>query len=1357
MYTTVSNESAREIPRQKCLPDLLLEQACAHPHSRAVVHDNETLTYRELVQQSSELAAYLHHLDVAPDDCVGIFVEPSAELMVGVWGILFSGGAYLPLSPEYPEERLRYMIEDSGTRVVFSRRELASRLVGLAPKGTRIVTLDDVAAFSRQHPADSRRRPPAPRPDNLAYVIYTSGSTGRPKGVMIEHRSVVSQLQWLATFFGLNREATVLQKTPMSFDAAQWEILAPGCGSQVVMGGPGVYRDVERLIETIERHDVTTLQCVPTLLQALLDTDEFVKCTSLRGIFSGGEALSKSLAAQCVDLLPHCELINLYGPTECTINTSAHTVDPAAVESGPNPISIGTPAHGTQYHILDREQNAVAVGEIGELYIGGAQLARGYLHRPELTAERFVNNPFAPGTRLFRSGDLAYWNTDGTVQFVGRIDNQVKLRGFRVELDEIRVSIENHDWVKSAAVVVRDDPRTGFQNLISFVELDPKEAALMDQGNHGAHHQSKSSRLQVRAQLANSGCRDAEEMDGRKLIALPGGEATPEQRRQAFARRTYRFYEGGEVTKADILQLLAKRTTGTLPRDLRTVDFTEFGEILRHFGPHLSDQRLLPKYAYASPGSLYATQMYLELDRIGDLAPGFYYYHPVRHQLVLISPKDDTAPAPRIAVHFVGKRRAIEPVYKNNLQEVLEIETGHMVGLFEEILPGRGLTIVDGQYAPATMDSLDCAAEDHYLGTFEIVPHTTAVDLPLDIYVQAHPGGVPDLPAGQYRYLNGELELISDELILRKHVIAINQQVYERSRFGISVISRTGEEWRRYVDLGRGLQRLSMNELNLGFMSSGYSSKSGADLPAARRIESILADAGLRGGPSYFFVGGRVSDEQVRAEGMKEDTVHMRGPAEMIRDDLINSLPDYMIPNRVMVLDKLPTTVNGKTDTAAMERLADAAVADDDRPYIAPRTTTERRIAELWKKGMKRDVISVHDDFFASGGNSLIAVGLINRLNREFGSSLPLQVLFEAPTIEELALRIGAKSTDGASRLVPLRTAGTGNPVYCWPGLGGYPMNLRLLADSVDLDRPFYGIQAHGINPGEQIYPTIQEMAARDIEEIRGRQPNGPYTLWGYSFGARVAFEAAHQLEQAGERVENLFLIAPGSPKVEADADGEIAYRDRAYVTILFSVFAGRINGPELKECLRAAHDDDSFAEFISAAFPHLDTELVKRIAAVVHRTYTFEYEFSELRARRISAPVTIFKATGDNYSFIENSAGYSVAQPYVVDLAADHYTLLRESHIDELVTAIRHRLPTDTGESTVPHVNIKYFSSSLSEERRSELVTAVTEAVRTAFTCDEGVISIALEPVDKDVWNDRVYVPEIVNRKELLHKSPNY
>ncbi|WTL23158.1 amino acid adenylation domain-containing protein [Streptomyces sp. NBC_01498] len=1331
-----------------CLPDLLDAQALARPDDTAVVSDGDRLTYRELVRRSSELSGLLEQLGVAADDRVGLFVEPSTDLMIGVWGILFAGGAYVPLSPEYPEERLRYMIEDSGTKVIVAQSTLTDRLAALAPEGTRIVVLEDAKGFDRATTG--------PAPDNLAYVIYTSGSTGRPKGVMIEHRSVVSQLRWLAAVHGLDREKTVLQKTPMSFDAAQWELLAPACGATTVMGAPGIYRDPERLIDTIDAHGVTTLQCVPTLLQALLDGG-LSACASLTQVFTGGEALSKPLAGLFLDALPWCDLINLYGPTECTINSSAFAVGRAALHDGTSSISIGTPAHDVEYRILRADGSEVGVGEIGELHIGGIQLARGYLHRPELTAQRFVDNPFGEG-RLFRTGDLAHWNADGTVQFIGRADNQVKLRGFRVELDEIKLAIETHDWVRHAAVIVKNDPHTGFQNLIACVELSPKEAALMDQGNHGAHHQSKESKLQVKAQLSNAGTRDAAETGGRAVIDLPGRTATEAQRRQAFARKSYRFYEGGEVTSADILRLLGRRISGAEPIAPADLGRAGLGGILRHFGQHLSPERLLPKYGYASPGSLYATQLYLEITGFDGLRPGFYYYHPVSHQLVLIT---ETAGAgePGVALHFVGKKRAIEPVYKNNIQEVLEIEAGHMVGLFEEILPSYGLDVRGRDFTPSVKDRLEVAGEDYYLGAFELVPYAgPRPDGTVDVYVQTHPGKVAGLPAGQYAYTGGELVRISSELVQRKHVIAINQAVYERASIGISVISRTGEDWRRYIDLGRTLQHLSMNDENLGFMSSGYSSRTGDDLPSATRIDDVLRGLGRDTGPSYFFVGGRVSDEQRLHEGMKEDVVHMRGPAELIRDDLVNFLPHYMIPNKVVILDRLPTTANGKIDTKALAASDTTNVDRDDRPFVAPRTHLERRIADLWTKAMRRETVSVQDDFFAVGGNSLIAVGLINRINREFEAALPLQVLFEAPTVEKLARRLGGAETEPSSRLVPLRTEGTSTPVYCWPGLGGYPMNLRLLAEETGTGRPFYGVQAYGINAGEIPYPTIREMAAEDVKAIRGLRPHGPYQLWGYSFGARVAFEAAYQLEQLGERVEQVFLIAPGSPKVGgAGAEDRVAdYTNQAYVTILFSVFTGTVSGPLLDACLAVAKDDESFAAFIGENFPELDADLVLRITEVVRTTFDFSYTFRELTERRITAPVTIFKARGDDYSFLDGSSGYTTSEPDVVELRADHYSLLRAPDIDELATAVGRRLtlPKDT---VMPHVNIKHFPVPLSSEQQAELVAAVTKAVTTAFGCGEGAVSIAVEPIERELWNEKVYIPEIVNRRHILGKVPNY
>ncbi|MER6671778.1 amino acid adenylation domain-containing protein [Streptomyces sp. NPDC000983] len=1305
-----------------CLPDLLRARARERPGDLAVVHDGEALTFRELADRADDVARFLHRLGVSADDGVGLFVEPSLDLVVGAWGVLRSGGAYLPLPPDYPEERIRLVARDARTGVVLTQDSLRGRLAELLGPGITVVTLEDVVEFVKgRSDTDPAVLPEGPRPTDLAYVIHTSGSTGRPKGVAVEHRALAHQMRWLAGTFGLGPGATVLHKTPVGFDAAQWEILAPACGSRVVIGSGGIHRDPVRIVEAVNRHAVTALQCVPTLLQALVDTGELGRCTSLTHLFSGGEALTRPLARRLTRALPRTALVNLYGPTECTINTSAHTVDPAALDEGPETVPIGRPVPGLRYHILDPGGRPVTDGETGELHISGVQLARGYLHRPDLTAERFRPNPFVrPGEpgheRLYRTGDLARWNPDGTAQFAGRADNQVKLRGFRIELDEVRLAVEAHDWVRNAAVLLSTDPVTGAGGLVACVELSPREAALMDQGEFGAHHASKSSRLQVRAQLAGAGVRDAADLAGRPTVRLPGAVADREQRRMAFARKTYRFYEGGPPVVADVLAALGRRpgadTAAVAPRRPEELTLDELGLILRHFGQYHSADRLLPKYAYASPGSLYAAQLYLECVGVEGLAAGLHYYHPVRHELVLTEPAGPRA-RPGVRVRLVGRRTAIEAVYRKNVREVLEIEAGHIAGLFDEVLPAHGLALAGTAYDGAVARRLGGHDGDLFLAAFELVPAGAAPPRPdLDLYVQFHPGSGTGLPSGQYLHRDGRLERISDELVLKRHVIAINQAAYERSALGITLVGRAGRGRDRlgHVDLGRELQRLMTNTARLGLMPAGYSSRSGDDLPAARRMTEILRRAGRPTGPSYFCVGGTVSEEQVRHEGMDEDQVHMKGPQELIRDDLAASLPEYMLPGRILILPELPQTPSGKIDTKALARHVDS-MADRVRPVVEPRDPTEARLCGLWRTALRRDFVSVHDDFFQLGGNSLIAVALIRRINEVFGCAVPLQLLFEAPTVAGLAAAVTAGAAATGSRITPLRPGAGGPPVFCWPGLGGVTMNLRLLAARAPGEGAVHGVQAIGVNEGETPLPSVAEMAAADVAELREIQPEGPYTLWGYSFGARVAFEAARQLEAAGHRVERVFLLAPGSPRVDdaarpgpaggGDSAGSGAgdldptdtgagdldpdpgsvgdFADPVFVTVLHSVFAGTVRGPGVEACLRECRDAESFARFVERRFPQLDPGLIRRVVTVVRRTYGFTRGPADAVARPVSAPVTVFRARDDEPSFIERAVGATAAPPTVVQLEADHYGVLRDPGVGELARALRRAAPRPT------------------------------------------------------------------------------
>ena len=1267
---------------QQTLGCLLQMEATRDPERIAITDGVNSLTLRSLVDHATIVARRLIAEGVQADDCIGLFADSSIAQNVGLWGILLGGGAYLPLAPEYPEERLRYMMADARVSIILCERHHHAKVAELAPSGTRILDIEDFLSPT-SHDAMVIIDLPFVNPGDLAYVIYTSGSTGRPKGVMIEHRAIASQMAWLAREHGIGRGERILQKTPASFDAAQWELLAAANGATLVAGAPGIFRDPDAIIDAVRRHGITILQCVPTLLKALVEVERSHDLASLRYLFSGGEALTCDLASAWRVYAPWCALTNLYGPTECTINTSAYRV--GGDECG-GIISIGRPVDHLRYHIVDSDLKPVDAGKAGELLVSGVQLARGYLHQPELTAQRFPPNPFEsvwPHDRVYRTGDIVRSAEDGTVHYLGRADNQLKLRGYRIELDEIGHAIEAHDWVKTAAVIVQTDQATGDQLLLAYIELSPRQAALMDQGNHGAHHQSKANRLQVRAQLSNAGIRDIQGLvDESKTIELPGKQEEPGQRALAFARKTYRFFDGAPITRRDVERLLAEwvlLANGPGPISPQNLTQDALGSILRILGPYRSEERLLPKYAYASPGALYAVQLYLEVGTgVRALPSGIYYFHPERHELLRLG--DARTEGAPLTFHFTGKRAAIEPVYRNNIREVLEMEAGHMVGLLDVVLAHHGLAVGSPFHDGALLQRLDLPEDDFCLASYPVEAQSQTVpDWHVSLFLQPAGEGLPGLDPGKYRWTGSGLERLSDGHIERRHVIAINQRVYDRARFGISIVSDHPDQWRRYLDLGRCLQRLQMNDIGIGLMSSGYSSESGNPLPSDRQLKALLAHHVAVDSATYFCVGGPVSEEQRLSQGMREDAVHMQGPAELIKEDLRRILPDYMIPNQVVILDQLPQTSNGKVDRKALEALAQQEGRNSTRAAIAPRTQTEERIGAVWTEVLKQPLISVHDDFFQVGGNSLRAVVLIQRINRVFGTALPLQTLFDAPDVAALAARVDGSVKAQTSRAVCLASGG-GRPVFCWPGLGGYAMNLRQLAQSgATGDRPFFGVQAHGLNAGETPDVDIEAMAARDILLIRNIQPHGPYSLWGYSFGARVAFETASQLEAAGCEVDHLFLIAPGSPTLTVgDAGGRRDFGDPAFLTILFSVFAGSIHDARLPALIGQVCDENSFVAQITKFFPDIDETLVRRITEIVRLTYSFRYSFDELSRRQIRAPITIFKATGDDYSFIEGSSGFSADPPVSIQLASDHYALLRQPGVRVLAETIEAALNRD-------------------------------------------------------------------------------
>ncbi|MDN4544788.1 non-ribosomal peptide synthetase [Pseudomonas sp. C32] len=453
------NRTAEVYPVEQCMHQLIQAQARRTPEAPALVFGERQLSYAQLDARSNQLAHCLREHGVGPDVLVGICVERSLEMVIGLLAILKAGGAYVPLDPEYPAERLTYMIEDSAIGLLLSQSAL---LAALPTEGVKVIALDQqgdwLDGYSETCPQVEVH------PLNLAYVIYTSGSTGKPKGAGNSHAALVNRLCWMQQAYGIDDSDSVLQKTPFSFDVSVWEFFWPlMTGARLVVAPPGAHREPARLIRIIKDYGISTLHFVPSMLQAFVHEPGVETCTSLKRIACSGEALPLDAQLQVFAKLPGAGLYNLYGPTEAAIDVTHWT----CVDEGADSVPIGRPIANLRTHVLDAQLLPVPAGVAGELYLGGAGLARSYHRRPALTAERFVPCPFHDGARLYRTGDRVRQRADGVIEYLGRLDHQVKLRGLRIELGEIETRLMQHPLVREAVVLVQ-----GGKHLVAYLVLE---------------------------------------------------------------------------------------------------------------------------------------------------------------------------------------------------------------------------------------------------------------------------------------------------------------------------------------------------------------------------------------------------------------------------------------------------------------------------------------------------------------------------------------------------------------------------------------------------------------------------------------------------------------------------------------------------------------------------------------------------------------------------------------------------------------------------------------------------------------------------------------------------------------------
>ncbi|WP_194815485.1 non-ribosomal peptide synthase/polyketide synthase [Nocardia sp. XZ_19_385] len=1135
------NDRTIELAPDGTLVGLFEAQAARTPAAVAVVCAGVEVSYRELDARAGRLAETLNSLGVVPDSVVAVAVPRSVELIVALLAVWKAGGAYLPIDPAYPSDRLAFMLSDAAPVVMVTERDTAE---ALPDTSVPCLYLDEpevagVVTGCR----------PVVRPQNLAYVIYTSGSTGVPKGVGITHRNVATHVSqgWLT-----GPDERVLVHSSMAFDASTYEMWAALCAGGGLVLARESRSDPGEMLELVGKHSVTRLFATPALLSVLLERAEALPGNAFDGVtqvIAGGAELSADLVRRFRAVATEVELVNGYGPTETTVFATTFAV-------GPDPegaVPIGRPLGNMRAFVLDSGLRPVPAGVSGELYIAGAQLARGYRGRSGLTASRFVADPFDPtGGRLYRTGDVVRWTPAGTIEFVGRVDDQVKIRGFRVEPGEVENVLAQHPGVSQAVVVARETD-TGGKQLIGYVVPERSGPAVGEDELVGQW-------LRVYDELYSAtGEPDGAADDGGVPFDADFGGWNSSYTGGAIALDQMRIWQSATV----------ERIRGLAPRRVLEIGVGS-GLLLSQVAPDC-EEYWATDFSAATIDTLRRRLGELEEDWVGRVELSV---RGADHTDGLPENYFDTVVLNSVIQYFPGEqylRRVLDGILRLLAPGgAVFIGDVRNLALLTEFSTAVQIARNGGEEPAAVLDRVkrDIAAEQELLLAPEYFPALArvldfeAVDVELkrgyavneltryryDVVLRkapAAPLSVAETPKAEFRDhvwlhallrdrrpgglrvtgiphagLTGQIEAVQ-QIQAGRPVLADGPDA--ASAVGFEGI--VGDHAAR-LDIGLLPEDLHVLGERFGYTTAVTWSATTGQMEAVFLDAATVAERPLTG-------------VYLPEESLAEPARYANSPqagllAAEVRRWAGERLPEFMVPATVLALDSMPLTANGKIDRAA---LPDPELLSGNE-YRGPRTERERTLTELFAEILGLDRVGIDDDFFALGGHSLLATRLTSRIRAVVGVDVPVRLIFDAPTVAELATRLGEGGVAGTDfdPVLMLKSSGSREPLWCLHPGGGLGWFYQHLGRQLP-DRPVYAIQSRGLDGGPTA-GSMQEMVADYIDRMRTIQPEGPYHLLGWSYGGVVAQAMAAELSRRGIPVGFVGVLDSEPPQgAIADAD----------------------------------------------------------------------------------------------------------------------------------------------------------------------------------------------------------------------------